>query len=66
MLVANFRGPFVEALDVLKGDVDLARTAYNHLIFWKGIATASSRAEALRLRCGNPAPTIAAREFWSI
>ena len=49
VLVANFRGPFVEALDALKGDADLARTAYNHLIFWKGIATASSRAEARAL-----------------
>jgi CHAT domain-containing protein/tetratricopeptide (TPR) repeat protein len=46
VLVASARRPFFEVLDLLKGDAELDRTSYAHVIVWKGIATATSRSEA--------------------
>jgi CHAT domain-containing protein/tetratricopeptide (TPR) repeat protein len=46
VMVAGFRTPFFESLDVLQGDAERDRAAYAHLMVWKGIATATARAEA--------------------
>jgi CHAT domain-containing protein len=43
VLVAKFREPFLEALDVTKNDPSLDGETFGHVIFWKGIATAAAR-----------------------
>jgi CHAT domain-containing protein/tetratricopeptide (TPR) repeat protein len=49
VLVARFRDPFLESLDLIKGDAALDREAFGHLVAWKGIATAGARREGRSL-----------------
>ena len=49
-IVAKFREPFLDALELLKGDPSLDREAFGHLVVWKGIATAAARQEGRSMR----------------